>query len=74
MATIDNKHIIDELIRNEGHYPGDPQVYMIVEYTNAYGNVTWGVTWEQEGPSRLRYLIENPPYVNNPKLLWKKDE
>ncbi len=72
MATIDSKHIIDELIANNGIYPGDPQVYMIVEYTNAYGNVTWGVTWPHE-KGRDRYTIEQYPYVNNPKIIWRAD-
>lgn len=71
MATIDDKTIIDRLIADNGHYQGDPQVYMIVEYTNAYGNVTWGVTWETERDNaRHRYLIETE-YVRNPKVIWR---
>ena len=71
MSTIDSKHIIDELIKNNGHYEDDPQVYMIVEYTNAYGNVTWGVTWPHER-NRDRYLLPTF-YVRDPKVIWRQD-
>lgn len=70
MATIDNKQIIDDIIRDNGYYDEDPQVYMIVEYTNAYGNVTWGVTWSNESSQqRVRYLDETE-YIRNPKVIW----
>jgi hypothetical protein len=71
MATIDSKEIIDELIRNDGYYDDDPRVYQIVEYTNAYGNITWGVTWDREGDGKRRYEKHNPPYINNPKVIWR---
>lgn len=71
MATIDDKAIIDTMIRNEGYYPGDPRVERIVEYTNAYGNRTWGVVWENE-PEHARYrYLEETEYVRNPKILWE---
>lgn len=67
MATIDDKGMIDELIKNNGHYEDDPQVYMIVEYTNAYGNKTWGVTWVNEPVQfKTKYLNESQ-FVQNPK-------
>jgi hypothetical protein len=72
MATIDNKKMIDEIIANNGYYEGDPRIYMIVEYTNVYGNITWGVTWENEPAQyRERYLQETQ-YVNNPRVIWKQ--
>lgn len=70
MATIDNKKMIDEIIANNGHYYDDPQVYAIFEYTNGWGNTTWALIWHKEHMSRY---AENPPYVNNPKVLWCKD-
>lgn len=74
MATIDSKHVIDEIIANNGHYEGDPQVHRIVEYRNAFGNTTWGVTWSNEHPhARDRYLIETE-YVRNPKSIWCRDD
>ena len=74
MSTIDNEQLIKKLIENDGYYEGDPQVYLIVEYTNAYGNKTWGVTWSNELPERrLRYLIPTE-FVQNPKIIWACDD
>jgi hypothetical protein len=71
MATIDSKNLIDKIIANNGYYEDDPRVYKIVEYTNAYGNTTWGVTWSNElSSSRDRYLIETE-FVKNPKVIWE---
>lgn len=71
MATIDNKEMIDKIIRQDGFFEDDPQVYMIVEYINAYGNITWGVTWTNERVGALtRYLVETE-FVREPKIIWK---
>lgn len=43
MATIDSKALIDQIIATDGYYEDDPRVYMIVEYTNANNNQTWGI-------------------------------
>ena len=73
MATIDSKEIIDDMIKADGYYEDDPRVYMIVEYTNAYGNITWGVTWSYESSnSRLRYLDETE-FVRNPRVIWRAE-
>ena len=69
MATITSKHIVDDLIANNGWYPEDPQVYAIVEYTSASGEKVWGITWPHD-PNRTRYMAHQPPYVNHPKILW----
>jgi hypothetical protein len=73
MATIDNKQLIDDLIAADGYYEDDPRVYMIVEYTNANGNQTWGITYTNERrESRTRYLDETH-YVRNPKVIWHSE-
>lgn len=70
MATIDNKTTIDTIIKNNGYYEDDPQVFQIVEYINAYGMTTWGVTWVSESMQRRhRYEIESQ-YINHPKVIW----
>jgi len=69
MATIDDKTIIDTIIANDGYYPEDPRVFMIVEYTNFYGNTAWGVTWPEDR-NKYKYLVESE-YVQNPKVIWK---
>lgn len=72
MSTIDSKSIIDEIIKHNGFYEDDPQVYQIVEYTNRWGNRTWGVTWIGEPTERReRYLVESD-YISNPKVIWKR--
>jgi hypothetical protein len=71
MATINNGSIIKELIANNGYYSDDPRVAKIVEYTNSYGVITWGVTWSNENKrSQDRYLTPSP-FVINPKLIWE---
>lgn len=73
MSTIDSRNIIDEIIKLNGYYEDDPRVYMIVEYTNAYGNITYRVTWINENSSyRTRYLNETE-YVRNPKVIWHSE-
>jgi hypothetical protein len=70
MATINDESLVKELIANDGYYPSDPRVAMIVEYENALGQTCWGITWETESERRQgRYLIETE-YVRNPRMLW----
>lgn len=70
MATVDSKELIDKIIANDGYFEDDPRVFMIVEYINAYGNKTWGVTWSNEPESRrFRYRIETE-YVREPRVIW----
>ena len=72
MATIDNKQIIGEIIAGNGYYQGDERVYQIVEYTNAFGNVTWGVTFEYEKDYMKHRYEEETEYVRNPRVLWSQ--
>ena len=73
MATINNKNLIDEIIINNGHYSDDARVAQIVEYTNSFGVVTWGVTWITEPYERRRRYELETYYVRNPKVIWKAD-
>jgi hypothetical protein len=68
MATIDNKDIIDEIIKGNGYYEDDTRVSMIVEYTNAYGKQAYGVTWINQ-QNQQKYLIESE-FIRNPKVIW----
>jgi hypothetical protein len=73
LATIDDPELIAEIIAGDGYYMDDPRVYMIVEYTNAYDKITWGVTWCNESiGGRKRYLDETE-YVRNPKVIWHSE-
>ena len=71
MSTFTNKKIIDEIIANNGYYENDPRVAMIVEYTNAYGNIAWGVTWLDKPLASQRKYLEETEYVRNPRIIWE---
>lgn len=74
MATINDKKMIDDIIANNGYYEGDhnePCAVKIVEYTNAWGKVTWGVVWDNEHPSRWNRYLKASEYVQNPKVIWE---
>lgn len=76
MATIDSKDFIDRLIAGNGLLDGEledydnPPAIKIVEYTNAYGTVTWGVVFKGES-GKNRYEIPTD-YVRNPKVIWER--
>jgi len=68
MPTINSREIIDTLIKNDGHYEDDPPASVIVEYTNAWGGKSFGITymvWDDPN----KYLISSE-FVQNPKILW----
>jgi len=71
MATIDSVETIKELIEHDGYFEDDPRVFQIVRYTNYNGNVSYGVTWENE-PARAqrRYELETK-YVIRPEIIWR---
>jgi len=68
MSTIDNKTIIDDIIA--GKYACD-HPKRIVEYTNAWGNKAWGVTFGNEDPNA--YLVDSP-YIKNPRIIWEANQ
>jgi len=48
MATISSKKLVDELLKNNGHYHDDPQVAILGEYEN-YGNqMVWFILYRNE--------------------------
>lgn len=73
MATIDDKNLIDKIIANNGYFEDDPRAYMIVEYTNSYGNITYGVTWINESRERRTRYLNETQYVKNPKVIWHSE-
>lgn len=74
MATISDKALIDVIIMNNGYYGDDTRVAQIVEYTNAWGYIAWGVTWVHEPLARQRRYELETFYVRNPKVIWKAGE
>ncbi len=78
MATVDKKHA-DILVENNGRWPGhndeedgpETPAILIVEYTNAWGALAYGVTFYGEDP--LKYLVPSE-YVQNPRVYWHSPE
>ena len=69
MATIDSKDIIDAIIAAGGkQYSDEPAVSRIVEYTNANGRRTWGVTWENERDQHRYDRVTE--YVRDPVIIF----
>lgn len=67
MPTIDSKHLIDEIIANNGVYMDDPQIVKIVAYTNAWGKTSYGLIYE--GMRNDNY--SETEYVRNPHTIWE---
>lgn len=65
MATV-SKELVDKIVANDGYYVDDDRVVRIVEYTNAWGKLAYGI----EYPSSVgRYAPSE--YVNDPKVYWE---
>ena len=76
MATIDSRAIIDDIIA--GRYEDDTDlVVKIVEYTNAWGKVTWGVVYRDEvaaGPAvGNRYEVPSD-FIRQPRVIWRRKD
>jgi len=68
MATVTHKDIVDEIIKGNGVYQGDPPVYSIVEYQSAFGSTCWGLNYTREN----HYDFSD--YVHNPKVIFERKE
>jgi hypothetical protein len=67
MATITQKHIVDEIIASDGRYMDDDLVVKIVEYENMFnGGLAWGIIYHHE--DLMRY--HNSPACHNPRTIW----
>jgi hypothetical protein len=66
MSTIDSKAIILTLLKNNGIYPGDPQVYSVWGYTNNWSNASYAFHRHQAGEDSFL----SSPDVNEPILFW----
>ena len=67
MATITNRSLVEEIIRNDGHYEDDPRVVKIVEYRNAFdGREAFGLIYEDESLDRY----DSSPFIREPKTIF----
>ena len=69
MSTINSKHIVDDIIKNDGLYPGDRmRVVKIVQYENAFnGGIAYGCIYE----GRDLESYHSSPFISNPKTIWE---
>lgn len=73
MSTVD-RAFADNLKKNDGYYNGDsdnslgdnPRCILITEYNNAFGGVSYGLTFEGQ------YNKYTPSeFVRNPRTYWE---
>jgi hypothetical protein len=64
MSTV-TKEIADDVIAENGRYRGDPQVYKVYKYTDAWGGENYKLVYQ-----RLNALLASH-YVINPQLYWE---
>jgi len=77
MATINDKPTIEKLIKNNGHFEDDPQVTRIVEYTNAWGGICYGISYGID--DRYKYtlpteFIREPLVIGRLSYCWECDK
>lgn len=66
MATINDKKLVDEIVSGNGYYSDDDRVMRIVEYTNAWGRICYGIEYQ----GRVGTYRESE-YVINPRIYWE---
>ena len=71
MATINSRRIVDDIIRGDGYYEGDPRVVKIVQYNNQFdGGLAYGLVYAADGKAAYnRY--ETAPACHNPVVIWE---
>lgn len=72
MSTIDSKDIILKLLNNNGVYPGDPQVYSVFEYQNAFNAAgCWKLCYTEV--DEINFL-QNGHYKGIPLVLFRRGQ
>lgn len=73
MTTFTYRDIIQEMLDNDGVYPGDPQAWGIFEYRNIYGKIVWAV-FSRESDFNLHaspHITDwTPLWLQVPFLVW----
>jgi hypothetical protein len=67
MSSISDETIAYTMLKNDGIYPGDPQVQAIYEYYTLYDNRTFKIIYN--GIYQLNEFFASP-YCKNILLLW----
>jgi hypothetical protein len=66
--TIDSKQIVQEILENDGIYPGDPQCYAVYSYVNDWNKKTYSVACS----SRDTESLYSSPCCHIIILLWEQ--
>jgi len=70
MSMISSREVIVEMLKNNGTYPGDPQVYSIWEYGNQWGGVYWKICYKERDE---KIFLSTGVYYGEPRELWDQD-
>lgn len=71
MATVDKAFADKAAAANGVLYPDDPfepAITRVVEYTNAWGKLAYGMTFAGEDPDK--YMRESE-YISSPRVYWE---
>lgn len=70
MSTVD-KEFADKIVAAKGRlYPEDTPITRIVEYTNAWGELAYGITFE--GRDQDKYMRPSE-FIIAPRVYWEVD-
>lgn len=68
MATINNRELVDGIIKNNGYYEDDLRVVKVVQYENSFnGALAYGLIYEREDLDRYH----ESQFIRNPITLWE---
>lgn len=71
MPTINMKHLVDEIIANDGYYSDDPRVVKIVKYNNNWGGIAYGLIYEGQPLD----MYDESDFIHSPEVIFEaKDE
>lgn len=65
--TYESKELVVELLKNNGVYPGDPQMARIYSYKGIPGNELYAVFMDEAHDD-----MQESPYVRKPVMLWDR--
>ena len=68
MPTV-TREIAERIISNDGFYEDDPRVVKVVEYTNAWGGLAYGLVYEGN-----KDVYTASAWIINPKTIFEVKE
>lgn len=68
MSTV-NREIALVLLKNDGYYPGDPQVFAVYRYVNDWDGLAYRFSMHERDDKSFH----RSEYIHEPVLLWNKN-